>query len=84
LGAVLLTALPFWINDLVQALPQSWPVIQKLSLSIFALQSGVFGLVIVVFLVFEPRGLIAIWGRFKAWALLWPYQRSYLAGDDES
>jgi branched-chain amino acid transport system permease protein len=84
IGAVLITALPFWINDLVQALPQSWPVIQKLQLSIFALQTAVFGLIIVAFLVFEPRGIIAIWGRFKAWALLWPYQRSHLAGDDES
>jgi branched-chain amino acid transport system permease protein len=83
IGAVLITALPFWISDIVQGLPQTWPLIDKLQLSIFAVQSAAFGVVIVAFLLFEPRGLIALWTRAKAWLLLWPYQRSHLAGGEE-
>jgi branched-chain amino acid transport system permease protein len=32
-----------------------------------------FGLFIVVFLMFEPRGLAALWLRAKTWLLTWPY-----------
>ncbi len=32
-----------------------------------------FGLFIVLFLVFEPRGLAAVWFRLKAWFLTWPF-----------
>jgi branched-chain amino acid transport system permease protein len=83
IGAVLITALPYGIGRVVQGLPPSWPIIDKLQLSIFAVQSAAFGLVIVAFLLFEPRGLIAVWGRVKAWALLWPYQRSYLPNAED-
>jgi branched-chain amino acid transport system permease protein len=33
----------------------------------------VFGLVVLGFLIFEPRGLSQIWERFKAWYRLWPF-----------
>jgi branched-chain amino acid transport system permease protein len=33
----------------------------------------VFGLVVMGFLVFEPRGLARIWERFKAFCRLWPF-----------
>ncbi len=78
IGAVVITMLPTWINDLVQALPQAWPLVKDMKLSIFALQSAVYGLVIVMFLIFESRGLIAVWYRVKAWLLLWPFQRRSL------
>lgn len=32
-----------------------------------------FGLFIVLFLLFEPRGLAALWFRLKAWFLTWPF-----------
>jgi branched-chain amino acid transport system permease protein len=54
-------------------------MVNSLQLGIFAVQSAVFGVVIMVFLLFEPRGLIAIWKRVKAWALLWPYQRAEIS-----
>jgi len=34
---------------------------------------GVFGLVVLGFLIFEPRGLARIWERFKAFYRLWPF-----------
>jgi len=33
----------------------------------------VFGLVVLGFLIFEPRGLARIWERFKTFYRLWPY-----------
>ena len=32
-----------------------------------------FGLAIVLFLLFEPRGLAALWFRVKTWFLTWPF-----------
>lgn len=32
-----------------------------------------FGLFIVIFLLFEPRGLAALWLRAKTWFLTWPF-----------
>jgi branched-chain amino acid transport system permease protein len=33
----------------------------------------IFGLVVMGFLIFEPRGLARIWERFKAFCRLWPF-----------
>lgn len=33
-----------------------------------------FGLAIVLFLLFEPRGVASLWLRFKTWALSWPFR----------
>lgn len=33
----------------------------------------VFGGLIIVFLLAEPRGLMALWQRFKTWVLSWPF-----------
>jgi branched-chain amino acid transport system permease protein len=33
---------------------------------------GAFGLLMAVFLVFEPQGLVGIWRRIRNWFSLWP------------
>jgi branched-chain amino acid transport system permease protein len=33
----------------------------------------IFGLAIILFLIFEPRGLAHRWEIFKAWYRLWPF-----------
>jgi branched-chain amino acid transport system permease protein len=33
----------------------------------------IFGLLIVLFLIFEPRGLAEIWNRIKTFFRLWPF-----------
>ena len=42
-------------------------------LSVFSLNRALFGLMIVLFLVFEPRGLAAVWLRLKAYVKSWPF-----------
>ena len=41
---------------------------------LFPLQQVVFGLLIVVFLVFEPHGLAEMWRRLKDYFRLWPFE----------
>lgn len=41
--------------------------------SIGEFQNVLFGLFIVLFLLFEPRGLAALWLRTKTWFLSWPF-----------
>ena len=31
------------------------------------------GVVIILFLIFEPRGLVHLWGMVKAYVRLWPF-----------
>ena len=35
--------------------------------------TAIFGLLIVLFLMFEPRGLAAMWLRLKAYFKAWPF-----------
>lgn len=41
--------------------------------SIGELNAVLFGLAIVLFLLFEPRGLAALWLRVKTWFMTWPF-----------
>ena len=47
---------------------------------VFAVNYSAFGLVMILFLVFEPQGLVGIWRRTQAWFLLWPFRHRPLAG----
>lgn len=42
-------------------------------ISVFSLNQMLFGVLIVLFLVFEPRGLAAAWLRLKAYFRSWPF-----------
>jgi branched-chain amino acid transport system permease protein len=37
------------------------------------IQQAAFGLVIIVFLIFEPRGLAKIWRNVKDYFHVWPF-----------
>lgn len=41
--------------------------------SVGELNAILFGLFIVLFLLFEPRGLAALWFRCKIWLMTWPF-----------
>mgnify|MGYP003694278079 CR=1 FL=1 len=40
-----------------------------------------FGLVMILFLLFEPQGLVGIWRRVQNYFLLWPFQQRPRAGE---
>lgn len=70
LGAAFLTVLPEALRLSTGALAGEYPHLTAL----FApLKTGLFGLVIVLFLVFEPDGLAARWRLIKAYWRLYPF-----------
>jgi len=69
-GAVFMTLLPEVLRLATSALSAQVPQLT----AVFApLKTGVFGLVIVLFLVFEPDGLAARWRLIKAYWKLYPF-----------
>lgn len=74
LGALFVGALPALIDRYSDVLPGvSTGVGDDGFISVFALNQAIFGLLIVVFLVVEPRGLAGIWLRIKAYFKAWPF-----------
>lgn len=70
LGAVFITLLPVVLDSLADILNTYVPGFYNL---IQAFRQFVFGLVIVLFLIFEPGGLVHIWNNIKAYFRLWPF-----------
>jgi branched-chain amino acid transport system permease protein len=75
LGAVFVTLFPYVIESLVTSVPTpaTW------ANSLFAVNYAAFGLVMIVFLLFEPAGLVGVWRRVQDYFLLWPFRRKPLA-----
>ena len=70
-GAIFMIAVPAYIDQAGPRLQSTFPdIVQQLP----AIQLGVFGTLIVVFLIFEPRGLARLWQRAKDYFRLWPFR----------
>jgi branched-chain amino acid transport system permease protein len=70
-GATFILGFQAFVNQPGGVVQSSFSFIQdKLS----AIQLVVFGLTIILFLIFEPRGLARIWQRSKDYFRLWPFR----------
>ncbi|HEV7865653.1 MAG TPA: branched-chain amino acid ABC transporter permease, partial [Acidimicrobiia bacterium] len=71
-GAAFMTWVPAYITRIGQSLQTgSFSfLIRKLP----AVQATLFGLVLVVFLLFEPRGLARLWQRARDYFRIWPFR----------
>jgi branched-chain amino acid transport system permease protein len=74
MGALFIAYLPRFTQDL----PNNFPLLADLltgngRISNVELQTILYGLLIVVFLVFEPRGLYGLWVRFRNYWKGWPF-----------
>jgi branched-chain amino acid transport system permease protein len=69
-GAVFITLLPELLRLAIVPLSDHFPQLTTLFAS---LKMGVFGLAIVLFLVFEPDGMAARWHSIKAYWKLYPF-----------
>ena len=70
-GAIFITVVPEALKNLMSILARSFPGAMSY---LFPFQQVVFGVLIVVFLVFEPHGLAEIWQRIKKYFHLWPFK----------
>lgn len=76
LGAVFVVLLPYGVEWATTMLPFAGQV----SGLVFAINHVVFGLVMVLFLLFEPHGLVGIWHRIQNYFLLWPFNQTTASG----
>jgi branched-chain amino acid transport system permease protein len=76
LGAIFVTLFPYLIEAALLALPGA----QRYASLLFAVNYAAFGLVMILFLIFEPLGLVGIWRRIQSWFLLWPFKHRPVTG----
>jgi branched-chain amino acid transport system permease protein len=70
-GAAFMILVPILLNETLTGFGEQLPwLVSRLP----AFENAVFGLVIVVFLLAEPRGLNRIWQRMKEYLRFWPFR----------
>ncbi len=69
-GAALITLLPALITNAGRMLQDSAPAIAS---QLPNIQQASFGLIIILFLVFEPKGLSKLWQNVKDYFYVWPF-----------
>lgn len=70
LGAFFITLLPYGIDYLFEFLPRAW----RFGSTVFGVQVGAVGVCIILFLLFEPKGLAEIWRRAETYFDRWPFR----------
>lgn len=70
LGATFMTLLPVVLTNLGRIVKSSFPLIDSI---LPFVQQAAFGLVIILFLIFEPEGLNKMWKNVKDYFRLWPF-----------
>lgn len=69
-GAIFITLLPELLRMITTALSGSFPeLINKLA----AMKELVFGMLVIIFLIFEPNGMAARWHSIKSYWKLYPF-----------
>jgi branched-chain amino acid transport system permease protein len=76
LGTIFVVLLPYFIDTIVDTLQ----VPARLTTYMFAIKYGSFGLIMIIFLVLEPSGLMGIWRRVRDYFILWPFKYKPLGG----
>ena len=71
-GTVFMTMVPELLKLGTGLARAVWPDAQSY---LFPLRDVVFGVLIVVFLIFEPHGLAEMWNRLKRFFALWPFEK---------
>jgi branched-chain amino acid transport system permease protein len=79
LGAAFITVFPYVIELSLLALPGA----QRYAGVLFAINYASFGLVMILFLLFEPMGLVGIWQRIQNYFLQWPFRHRQASGSSQ-
>ncbi|MEH7226096.1 branched-chain amino acid ABC transporter permease [Bacillus sp. JJ1566] len=69
-GAVFITLLPVFLRSGIDMVSGIFPDLADV---LVGLKELVFGLVIILFLIYEPEGLAKIWKNIKNYFKLWPF-----------
>ena len=69
-GTIFVVLLPYLIEGAVTAMK----VPPRFSTYMFSINHAAFGLIMIIFLVLEPAGLVGIWARVRNYFILWPFK----------
>jgi branched-chain amino acid transport system permease protein len=73
LGAMFITLLPRVTRELPAVLPFISSSSTSGGITVFQVETILYGLLIIGFLIFEPRGLFGIWIRIRTYWKSWPF-----------
>jgi branched-chain amino acid transport system permease protein len=76
LGATFVTLFPYLIEGTLHKLPG----MERYASDLAAVNQAAFGVVMILFLLFEPLGLVGIWRRIQNYFLLWPFRYRPVGG----
>ena len=76
LGSVFVTLFPYLIEGALHALPGA----ERYAGDLAAVNQAAFGVVMILFLLYEPLGLVGIWRRIQSYFLLWPFRYRPVGG----
>lgn len=60
IGAVVVTALPVLVREFLPSLPSWFPLSDQIAGNTFAVQSILFGVLVILFMRYAPRGLVSL------------------------
>lgn len=72
-GAFFVTFLPEALKLLIEYLKQDPSVDRVIGGAFFDIRNAIYGLIIILFLIFEPKGLYGRWQGIKLYWTKWPY-----------
>jgi len=75
MGAFLITVFPFFLMNIADF----FKITGVIKDYFFSVQTGLFGVIIIIFLLVEPLGLSEIWRRIRDYFMLWPFRYKPLA-----
>lgn len=73
MGALFITLLPRITRELPAVLPFISGDASSGGITVFQVEAILYGLLIIIFLIFEPRGLFGIWVRIRNYWKAWPF-----------
>jgi len=73
MGAVFVVLLPRFVETFAEYVPFVGGLGEDALINVFQLETMLFGVLIVVFLILEPRGLYGLWVRIRNYFKAWPF-----------
>ncbi len=72
-GSLFMTLIPELLKTILLTLTPYHPIFSQLVDKFLYVREALFGLIIVLFLLFEPKGLAYRWNQIKNYIHLWPF-----------
>jgi branched-chain amino acid transport system permease protein len=74
LGAIFGTVFVVLLPYVIETGTKVFHVSSRFTTFMFSINHATFGLIMIIFLVFEPTGLVGIWTRVRNYFILWPFR----------